>query len=34
LPRDQTSRSWIWQIISEKFKCVTFKAALDDIRYS
>jgi hypothetical protein len=34
LPRDQTSKSRIWQMISEKFKCVTFKAALDDVRYS
>jgi hypothetical protein len=34
LPRDQTSRSRISQMISEKFKCVTFKAALDDVRYS
>jgi hypothetical protein len=34
LPRDQTSRSRIWQMISEKFKCVTFKAVLDDVRYS
>jgi hypothetical protein len=33
LPRDQRSRSRIWQMISEKFKCVTFKAALDDVRY-
>jgi hypothetical protein len=34
LSRDQTSRSRIWHMISEKFKCVTFKAALDDVRYS
>jgi hypothetical protein len=34
LPRDQTSRSRIWPMISEKFKCVTFNAALDDVRYS
>jgi hypothetical protein len=34
LPGDQTSRSRIWQMISEKCKCVTFKAAPDDVRYS
>jgi pterin-4a-carbinolamine dehydratase len=28
LPHDQMSRSQIWQMISEKFKCGTFKAAL------
>jgi hypothetical protein len=29
----QTSRSQIWQRISEKFKCGAFKAALGDVRY-
>jgi hypothetical protein len=33
LPRDQTSRSRIWQMISENFKCGTFNPALDDVRY-
>jgi hypothetical protein len=33
LPRDQTLRCRICQMIDEKFKCVTFKAALDDVRY-
>jgi hypothetical protein len=35
LPCDQTLRSLniIWQMISEKFKCGTFKAALDDVKY-
>jgi hypothetical protein len=32
LSRDQTSRSRIWQIIREKFKCETFKAALNDVK--
>jgi hypothetical protein len=26
-------RSRIWQMVGEKFKCGTFKAALDDVRY-
>jgi hypothetical protein len=29
LPCNQISRSRIWEMISEKFKCRTFKAALD-----
>jgi hypothetical protein len=33
LSRDQTSRSRIWQMIGKKFKCGTFKVAVDDVRY-